>query len=960
MLRLILLLIISNNLLSQPWIDKSSNNFYQIQKDFYKYEKTAPLLQKNGKVPGWKQFKRWEWFWEQRVYPTGKFPAPDHLIKERINFEKKMKRSPSLQATADPSWTNLGPTSSPGGYNGLGRLNCIAVDPNDANELWVGAASGGLWKSTDAGANWTTNTDDFASLGVTGIAINPDNTDIMYIATGDGFGGDTYSTGVLKSTDGGETWSSTGLSYSTSSTVRLYRLLINPDNPNILYVCGNVGVYKTVNGGSTWSQMTSGGVFYDMEFKPDDPNTIWACNGTYIYKSIDAGSNWAQQASSLPTNGTQRIALAVTAANSNYVYALYANNTNYGLQGVYRTVDGGTNWTEQEDNTNDWLGYYSDGSVAGGQGFYDLCIEVDPSNANTVYIGGINIVKSVDGGVNWNTVATWTSSGVYNKNASPEVHADQHALQFSPNGTTLYNCNDGGLYSTVNGGTSWNWLGNDLEITQFYRIGTSLTNANKVIGGCQDNGTKLYAGSWSDVIGGDGMECHINSEDESIMFGAIQNGDIRRSLNGGSSFSSIFTGNGENAAWVTPYTPVKSNQSTLFAGYQNVYKSVDDGSNWASINGTTNIGTITSLATAPSNADFIYISDGSNVRYTSNGGTNWNDVTKPGTGSLTRFAIHPKTPTTLWCTLSGYNSGNKVFKSTDSGQNWTNISGSLPNIPANCITHEGGNDNLLYVGTDVGMYYRSDNDSDWRSYNEGLPNVIITDIEIVSSRNKLNAATYGRGLWQAKLVTEESNNSDSNNNEEEDQDGVSAIIESAAPNSGDGNGDGISDALQSTVASLLNEVDSTYITLESLDGFDLANVQIADEEENSLLFFPFGAVKFDIPESNVEIKLYYHGISSLDGFIYRKLANNNEWFTFQGATFGQEEIDGNTVATVVLRLRDGGLEDYDGLVNGVIVDPGGPAIPIASIIPVWDEKWYLLSILLIISIVIWKQKLISV
>ena len=935
---------------SQPWMN-NSNNFYDIQRSFKSYQKksTTPILQKNNQVPGWKQFKRWEWYWEQRVFPSGKFPPADVLLVERRKFEKRTKKNRAvLQALKDPSWTNLGPTTSTAGYAGLGRLNVVAVDPNNASNIWVGAASGGLWKSTNAGSSWTTNTDDFASLGVSGIAINPNNSNIMYIATGDGDAASTYSTGVLKSTDGGDTWNSTGLSYSTSSTVRLFKLIINPNDPDILYVVGSIGVYKSTNAGSSWSQMRSG-TTYDIEFKTDDPTTLYISTSSSIYKSTDSGSNWTLQASNLPNSGTIRIALAVTAANSNYVYALYANSTNYGLQGVYRTTDGGTTWTEQVGSAADYMGYYSDGSVAGGQGWYDICIAVDPSDEDVVYIGGINLVKSSDGGVNWTTIATWTSSGTYNKNGSNVVHADHHDLYWSPNGSILYNCNDGGLYSTTDDGGTFNWLGDDLEITQFYRIGSSLTSSSKILGGCQDNGTKLYNSSWSDVIGGDGMECHINSESELIMYGAIQNGDIRKSVNGGTSFSSIFTGNGEDAAWVTPYSLDANNQSTLYAGYENVYKSVDDGSNWNSINGTTNIGTIDVLALAPSDANYIYISDGSNARYSSNGGTNWNDITKPGTGSLTRFAVHPSTPTTLWCTLSGYNSGEKVYYSTDAGSNWTNISGSLPNIPVNCIVHEGNSTNRIYVGTDVGVYFRSDDNTSWTSYNEGLPNVVVNDLEVVSSKNKLNAGTYGRGMWQANLASYTSTDNESDE-DEDDNDGIAASEEADAPNNGDGNNDGINDAQQANVASFYSSTADQYITVQTDNDNELSNVKTVTIDDESSYAFPYGALQFSTEESQTSIKIYYHGMSSMDGFIYRKKDVNETWFTFTDVIFGTETIDGETVATVTLNLDDGDREDYDGIVNGVIVDPGGPALLVTSNIPVWDEYWFWTAMLLMIGI----------
>ncbi|MDQ1266342.1 MAG: hypothetical protein QG635_1494, partial [Bacteroidota bacterium] len=525
--------------ISQPWYDTLSttkkNNFYEIQKSFQNYWKDKDHTQK-GK--GWKQFKRWEWFWEQRVYPSGEFPnlmqTYSEIRRQKAGISNKTKDKLMTIGT----WVNLGPTSSPGGYSGLGRLNVVRENPSNSNIIWVGSASGGLWKSTNGGSTWSTNTDELASIGITDIVFDPNNSNIMYIATGDGDAGDTYSIGLLKSTDGGQTWNTTGLTSNTYQNILISRVLIHPTNSNIILACGNLGIYKSSDAGINWFQASTP-TFKDMEFKPNNPNIIYA-SGTSIYRSTNTGDSWTQLTNGLPTSGIQRIALSVTPANNNYVYALMSNSSS-GFLGLYRSTDGGDSWASRSTTPN-ILGWQQDGSDAGGQGWYDLCIASNQTNAEEIYSGGVNIWKSTNGGTNWTPASDWTSS----------VHADHHDLWFVPGTNRLYSGNDGGIYRTTNGGTNWTWLGSGLITTQFYRLGLSSTNSNLIIAGSQDNGTKLKNGSnWSDVIGGDGMEAIIDHSNANIMYGELYYGAIRKSIDGGVSFNSMTLPN-DNGSWVTP------------------------------------------------------------------------------------------------------------------------------------------------------------------------------------------------------------------------------------------------------------------------------------------------------------------------------------------------------------------------------------------------------------------------
>ena len=728
---------------AQPWMEglnkSQKENFFEIQKAFNNYWKDKDYKEK-GK--GWKLFKRWEWFWQGRVNRDGSFPNPMQNYNEiqKLKTYRNKKKGNLRQTVSD--WVSMGPSTNGGGYGGLGRVNCVRQHPTNSAILWAGAASGGLWKSTNTGQSWTTNTDELASIGITDLVYHPTNSNIMYLATGDGDHGDAQSVGVLKSTDGGTSWNTTGLNWSISQVKTISRLLIHPTNGNILIASTNDGIYRTINGGTTWARTLDSYYARDMEFKPSDANTIYAA-GDSFYRSVDNGVTWTLITEGLPAaTDVQRIALAVTPNNSNYVYALLSAN-NSGFLSLCRSTNSGTTWTQMSTTPN-ILGWEQNGSDTGGQGWYDLSLAASPTNAELIFTGGVNCWKSTNGGTNWTPVTSWTSS----------VHADHHDLWFVPNTDTLYNGNDGGVYRTVNSGANWTWLSNSMVITQYYRLGCAKTNENYVICGAQDNGTKLLKnGVWTDVIGGDGMECAIDPVNPNYMYGELYYGNLRKSVNGGVTFGGMGlpTEFDDNlGAWVTPFLIHPLHPEVLYAGYRNVWKSTNRGSTWRNISNFTT-GSLQVLNVAESDTNVIYASTGSNFMRTTNAGTNWISLSLPTDGSLASLAIHPSNPLRIWACFSGYNAGQKVYYSTNGGTNWTNISGGLPNVSATSIVMQYNYYDRLYVGTDIGVFYKDNLMTDWQEYSAGLPNVPIGELEINYRSSKLRAATFGRGLWEAGI-----------------------------------------------------------------------------------------------------------------------------------------------------------------------------------------------------------------
>ena len=760
---------------AQPWIETNrpaSATFQEIKQSFNDYWKDKQI--ERGK--GYKQFKRWEWFWESRLLPNGEFPSPTITMDEYRKYYDMYaaKQSPRTLSTDD--WEFAGPTTSPGQYYGLGRLNCVAFHPTDKQIFWVGSPAGGLWKTTDGGVTWSTNTDDLPVLGVSDIAIDPTNTNIMYIATGDGDGGgglllpygDTKSIGVLKSTNGGLTWSRTGLSSTVNELKLIRRLLIHPNNPQQLLAASSDGIWMTSNGGKTWEKKQSGR-FIDLEFHPTDPSIIYA--STYailyssdtvaqIYRSTNTGSSWTLVTT---LDRVRRIDMAVSKQSPNVVQALCADLYG-GLSGIWTSTDNGTSFTETfvgTESTN-LLNTSYNASGIGGQGFYDLTLAINPFNVNEIWVGGVNTWKSNDGAKTWNLKTMWVGDSSNNPNQVPVVHADKHFMMYHPlDSGVLFQCNDGGLYKTTNSGVDWIDLSNGLGISQIYRIGVAQTT-DLVIAGLQDNGTKVREGDeWNELpIGGDGMNCIVDYSDHNYFYWSIQYGQIFRYDIQKPSIEVIShhipDGQKENSspagAWITPFVIHPTNPEVLYAGYKRIFKTTDRGDSWTAISPVLTSDVLQHIATSAIDENTLYAATRDSLFSTTDGGQNWESKSIGITSALiSNIIVDPLNSKRLYITISGYLEGKKVFVSADGGDNWYNYSGSLPNVPVNCIVYQQGSNEGLYIGTDIGVFYTDASMTDWIPYQNGLPNVLVNDLEISYRDNTLWAGTYGRGLWATDL-----------------------------------------------------------------------------------------------------------------------------------------------------------------------------------------------------------------
>lgn len=661
-----------------------------------------------------------EWI-EPRVSETN--GDMDALIESE--FRARLAQQKNINQRAAANWTVVGPINTDNMY-GNGRVNSIKVDPNNATTLYACTPAGQLWKSTNNGVSWAVISEGIPAAGVTDVAIDPTNSNILYALTGDADRAIFHpsSRGLYKSTDGGVTWNTTGLSYTISNSIVLMAVLVHPLNPSIILVAGSNGIRRSTNGGTSFTQVSTVST-RELVFNPNNPNTVFAGSksGAALLRSYDSGATWTQITNGLPGSGAAvRFAIDVSPADTNFVY-LMATNSSDNMFGFYQSTDGGSTFTQKASTTP---------NIPNGQGWYNLCVAADPMVDSIVYAGGLNVYRSANGG------ATWTSL--------TGIHVDIHDLQF--NGTDLLAASDGGVYRRT--GSSWSNISSNLAIAQPYGVGLSQSNANTIISGHQDNGTNLTTNmsTWTAVSGGDGMISFIDRTNNSRSFCTYQNGVLRRSTNGGSSFSTIYTVPGGH--WVTPFMQDPIDANTLYTGGDQVSKSTDGGTTWTTISPSN--GQVRWIDVSRTDNQIIYYTTATKIYKTIDGGTNWTDVsgTVPTTTHL-HIHIDVNNPNAVYVSIAS-SSTSQVYYTSDGGTTWTNISSGLPPVAANCVTTQIGLSGVAYCGTDLGVYYRNPSVSTtWQPFNTGLPSVPVRDLEIQYATGKIVAATFGRSIWISPL-----------------------------------------------------------------------------------------------------------------------------------------------------------------------------------------------------------------
>lgn len=762
---------------NKKWLEMMQDpslKFSEVQKVFNNYWQNRTDYKSNG----YKVFKRWEYINENRVLADGRLQQPGYVweVYNKYQTEQSTKRK-IAQRSAAGTWAQMGPNAYPtnntGQPTGMGRVNSLAFHPTDANTIYAGAASGGLWKSTNLGGSWSSISSNLPKLGVSAIVVHPSNADTIYIGTGDRDASDAPGIGVFRTVNGGVSWEQLSTGNNGMGNVTVGALLMDPTNSNILIAATSAGIYRTTDAGKNWSLRISGD-FRDLKFNTGNTSIVY---GTRIvtpaefYRSADNGINWTKITSGVPTSGIgSRMVVGVSAANSNYVYLVQINSTNANFAGLLKSTDAGLTFTTQSTSPN-IFDYACNGSGAASQAFYDLCIAVDPTDADKVFVGSVNNWKSTNGGVSWTIVSHWVGSNFSSSssaNCAVSVHADQHCYEWSPHNGNLFVGNDGGVYKTANLGTTWTEISNNLSISQIYKIGINANNVNQVLGGLQDNGCfAITTGTnFLTIAGGDGMECLIDNTNANYCFTTSTVGQVRRSITGITGSYSMISGSGvngitESGAWVAPYFLHKTNPNTMFEGFKNVWRTTNVRASsasaivWEQIStGETNNCNV--LEQSGVNPNIMYVVRSSGIKQTSNANATasqvtWKSCPLPGGFVPSDLKTHPTDSNIVYAAA-----GNGVYKSTDKGQSWTNISNNLPALFTNCLIIDKNASEGIYVGNQTGVWYKNSTITDWILFSADLPPVDVRELEIYydvnPSNNRIFAATYGRGIWKSDLA----------------------------------------------------------------------------------------------------------------------------------------------------------------------------------------------------------------
>lgn len=689
-----------------------------------------------GRGTGYKQFQRWLYERKFHIDESGYFISPS---TESANYKAFMRNKLSSSRSIEP-WEDLGPTSwsATSGWNpGVGRITSVAIHPSNEDVIYVGSPGGGIWKSTDGGNTWSPLLDDInaAWMYVYNIQIDPGNQNTIYAAV--------MSGGVIKSTNAGSTWSATG---SGPSNTR--KVVVHPTNSSIVLATAANGIWRSTNGGTAWTQVNTG-TAEDIEFKPGNADIVYVSGNTNnIRRSTNNGVSWTVIGAAGGITHSGRTLLGVTPDNPSIVYAVQANVSVFGR--MYKSSDSGLNYVttvvgDPAMGTN-FFGYDPLGMDNLGQAGYDMAICVNPVNEDEVHIAGIICWKSTNGGFNFTSETDWDYPNGIGYN-----HADVHALEWV--NSTIYSGSDGGIYKSTNNGDDWVDLSSGLGIRQVYRLSQATSNSAILLIGSQDNGSsyRQSTGDWIDWLGADGMDNMISPTNPNIAYGTSNgqteflHGQLYKTTDGGLTRTDF--NEPSNGEWITPVDMHPTNHDHIYVGWTGVWESTDGGTNWTNISTGYIDKKINTLVVAASNVDHIYASVSDTLYRTTNGGTTWSFVTMAA--DVTSVFVSSADPAKIWVTLNA--TSNQVLFSTNGGTNFTSISGGLPALSARTVVVDENYADGVYVGLNIGVYYRNDDAPAWIPFGTELPLVAINELEIHQTAGKIRVATFGRGVWENDL-----------------------------------------------------------------------------------------------------------------------------------------------------------------------------------------------------------------
>ena len=716
-------------------------SYFDVVQAFNQQTKGIP----ESEIPGIGQFRLFQAFRQDMVDDNGHYKWKD-TYREIRTFQSERR----LVQNRNAGWTYAGIDKkllyleTP---NQTGRIDRIAFDPGDPKKIWAAAPSGGLWLSTDLGKSWEIISDSWPNLGVGDIVIDPKNPVNMYVATGDADGNNTLAYGIQKSIDGGLTWEieDKGL----ENVNKIYRLVIDPENPNILYCGTEKGLFISKDHGTSWelSTLVDENVT-DIELNPENPNIIYLITSTQESNNNMVTKFYRSQDNGITFNYIKLGFEATQSTADDIVYGRIAVSPNQpkvvivagypeiwdNPTDIYKSIDDGKTFTVVSSATN--VGFI------GRQ--YSPQLNINPNNANEILYGSVLIRRSIDGGVTWNDYDA--------------AHGDQHCFSWSPHSGDLWIGNDGGIEHHTLSGIE-DIIG--LQNAQYWRIASFQGGHNIVMGGVQDNGTHIKInGDWIWLGYGDGMQCWIGPVDSSLLYRSVQYGqDLAvRKLNKNSKWSatSIFEsteigqqrGSFEFRFAMHPYE-----NKTLYAIYEDIWVTHNSGKNWENLtHGKFDwFSRQCDIEISDSDPKIIYISGqwGQLIR-TTDGGQHWTEL-HPDVYRIYSIEVHPDHPNKLWMSGSG------IWESEDYGETWKDISGSLPKVNFRDVEYQPGTHNGIYLVNDavISVFYKDDDLDDWIDFSAGLPSATnpSCNLDINMADQKLRLGTWGRGIWETDLYS---------------------------------------------------------------------------------------------------------------------------------------------------------------------------------------------------------------
>lgn len=684
------------------------------------------------------RYKRWEWFWRDRVNADGSFPDP---LKTFAVYQQMQNSSANFRTEdTNPTWRSIGMNKNSGGYWGLGQARSVAVFPGNPQIYYVTTVGGGIWKTTNSGTSYTPIGDGLPQLFCGNVLVDRNDPNTVYVNIGGTGEWWLVGLGVYKSTDGGVTWNATGLTGTRANGINIKKMAMSPVDSKVIFAATNKGLYKTSNGGTNWTVVRTG-EHGDVVFRPGDGATVYAAtddyyNGSEVYRSTNSGTAWTKVTSVGKTR--TKIWLGVSESDKEFVAAVFKIEGS--TKDLYTSVDRGATFT------------FKSNTLPVADIFY-----VSQQNKNIMYGGAVNLNQSKDGGKSWTEITNWCCGTT----AKPEIHADFHGVTHNAsNLAELYFCNDGGTYKYNETTNTWKDLCNGLVITMYYRISSAQINGNIVLGATQDNGGNMRKAdaTWRNTVGGDATMALIDPSNDNIQYSSYINGDgITRTNNAWGSTKDLTpllrNAGAVGGDWATQFAIDPTTPTNIVAAYQDVLRSTNRGDSWTKI--STNLtggNNLQHITIAPNDGKTIYTSRDAKLYRTFDTGSNWSSVNSPA-GNITRIVVSPTDSKTLYITVNGGN-GKRIYKSTNGGDSWTNITLNFPNdVNAICIAYEKGTNEGLYVGTPIGVFYKNASLTQWMYFGSGLPNTEINDISIAYGAKKIRVGTWGRGVWEANLYS---------------------------------------------------------------------------------------------------------------------------------------------------------------------------------------------------------------